>query len=91
MPVSTARIGLTLVFITASAAGLSYLRAAGPARDAKILNQYQLPPTSLTNFGYTQAELNIAAPVGLTVDDQPAVGSGLIALGGGHYLGITDR
>ena len=91
MPISTVRIGLTLVFITTSAAGLSYLGAAGPARNAKILNQYQLPPTSLTSFGYTQAELNAAAPLGLTVDDQPAIGSGLIALGGGRYLGITDR
>jgi hypothetical protein len=88
MHTSTARIGLTLVFVAASAVGISHIQAD---RGAKALHRFELPPTSLTNFGYTQAELDLAAPFGLTVDDQPAIGSGLILLQGNEYLGITDR
>jgi hypothetical protein len=74
--------------VAASAAGLSHLQAE---RGSQLLRQFELPPTSLTNFGYTQLELDAAAPNGLTVDDQPAIGSGLIWLGDDQYLGITDR
>jgi hypothetical protein len=72
-------------------AGALLVAAGGPSRGAALLRQFALPPTSLTRFGYTQAQLDAALPNGLTVDDQPAIGSGLIALDGGRYLGITDR
>jgi hypothetical protein len=94
MHISVSRIGFTLIVVAACAAGLVHLPAAsaeGPARGAKLLRMFELAPTSLTNFGYTQSELNAAAPNGLVVDDQPAIGSGLISLGGNQYLGITDR
>ena len=86
------RITLTLGLGLVCATGLSTVGAAGdPSRGAALLRWFELPPTSLTLFGYTQAQLNAARPLGLTVDNQPAIGSGLIALGGGHHLGITDR
>ena len=89
---SVARIGLTVVIGVVCAVGFSPVGAAkDPSRGAKLLHQFELPPTSLTLFGYTQALLDAALPQGLTVDDQPAIGSGLISLGGTHYLGITDR
>ena len=81
-----------LIVLAASAAGVVHLRAADcPARGATLLARFELAATSLTNFGYTQAELDAAEGDGLTVDDQPAIGSGLISLGGNEYLGITDR
>ena len=86
------RTVLTFVIGVVCVSGLSFAVAAGgPSRGAALLRQFELPPTSLTLFGYTQQQLDAAIPNGLTVDDQPAIGSGLIALGGGHYLGITDR
>ena len=92
MHTSKTRIGLALVVVAACAAGVVHLRAAGgPERGAKLLALFGLAPTSLTNFGYTQTELDLAAGDGLVVDDQPAIGSGLISLGGNQYLGITDR
>ena len=45
----------------------------------------------MTTFGYSQAELDAAEPHGLISFDRPAIGSGLVALGGAWYLGITDR
>lgn len=89
---SAIRIALTIVIALVCAVGLSQVgTAGGPSRGAAILQQFELPPTSLTLFGYPQGQLDTARTHGLTVDDQPAIGSGLIALGGGHYLGITDR
>ena len=81
-----------LVVVAACAAGVVHLRAAGgPGNGAKLLALFELAPISLTNFGYTQSELDTAAGNGLIVDDQPAIGSGLISMGGNEYLGITDR
>src|SRR5688572_24863091 len=88
---SSRRTGLPFVIGVVSVTGLSLVAAGGASRGAALLRQFELPATSLTLFGYTQAQLDAAIPNGLTVDDQPAIGSGLIALGGGHYLGITDR
>jgi hypothetical protein len=61
------------------------------ARASKLLQQFALGPTSLVEFGYSQSELNTAATHGLTSLDHPAIGSGLVALGGTHFIGITDR
>src|SRR5688500_18736990 len=88
---STIFLGLTVVIGVICAVGSSLVGAASDSRGATLLQRFELPPTSLTLFGYTQAQLDAAQPHGLTVDDQPAIGSGLIALGGGHYLAITDR
>ena len=88
---SSRRTGLPFGIGVVSVTGHSLVAAGGASRGAALLRQFELPATSLTLFGYTQAQLDAAIPNGLTVDDQPAIGSGLIALGGGHYLGITDR
>jgi len=91
-PASVTRLALVVLIALASAASVSHVGAAGgPSRDATILHQFELPPTSLTLFGYSQTSLDAAKPFGLTVDNQPAIGSGLIALGGNHYMSITDR
>ena len=78
---------LTSFTILASTA----LQAAPNGRDAKVLHAYQLTPTSLEVFGYTAAEIADAQARGLAVTDQPAIGSGLERIHGGHYLGVTDR
>lgn len=64
---------------------------AGDARGPVVLHDYILVPTSLELFGYSAAEIAAAQALGLTVTDQPAIGSGLQRLNGNHYLGVTDR
>jgi alkaline phosphatase len=66
---------------------------AAPAggRSAQIIHTYTLSSYSLLNFGYTQAELDIAQANGLTTTDHPAIGSGLQRLAGNYYISITDR
>ena len=65
--------------------------AAPPGgRAAKILHEFTLPPFSLSNFGYSSAELTAAAANG-AVTDSPGIGSGLQQLNGNHYLSVTDR
>src|SRR5437867_3519675 len=61
----------------------------GPA--AQIIHTYTLPPYSLLNFGYSQAELDLAQANGLTTTDHPAIGSGLQRVAGNHYISTTDR
>ena len=58
---------------------------------AKILLSAILEPLSLTAFGYTQAELEASQKNGLKRTDLPAIGSGLVWLGGMEFMGITDR
>jgi alkaline phosphatase len=58
---------------------------------AKLVHKYTLPPFSLSNFGYTQSQLDAAKANGLTNTDLPAIGSGLQKLNGNHYLSVTDR
>ena len=58
---------------------------------AKILLTAALEPLSLTAFGYTSAELEAAQKNGLKRTDLPAIGSGLVWLGGMEFMGITDR
>jgi phytase-like protein len=79
--------------LAVSALALVPLSRAGHdhERPAKIIHEYTLPPYSLVNFGYTQAELDSAQANGLTTTDHPAIGSGLQHLGGNHYLSVTDR
>src|SRR5262245_43021054 len=62
-----------------------------PARAAEVIRSYELPPLSLTEFGYSQQELDDAAPSGLSSFDRPAIGSGLAHVQGNWFLGITDR
>ena len=58
---------------------------------SKILLSAALEPLSLTAFGYTQAQLEAAQKNGLKRTDLPAIGSGLVWLGGMEFMGITDR
>ncbi len=64
---------------------------ADSGRPPQVTHQYTLEPTSLETFGYTPAELSVAATFGLAVLDQPAIGSGVQRLRGNRYLGVTDR
>lgn len=64
--------------------------AQNPARRAKILHEYTLPPFSLEHFGYSAEELAAAQANG-AVADRPAIGSGLQRLLGNFYLSVTDR
>ena len=82
---------LCLLFVPLSA-GFILVSAVSVSTDgAKSIELSELPPFTLTNFGYTQSELDAAAPNGLIDDDNPAIGSGLVHLQGVSYLGITDR
>jgi hypothetical protein len=56
-----------------------------------VLHRYTLGPTSLEALGYSAAELADAQARGLTVTNQPALGSGLQRLAGKFFLGVTDR
>ena len=58
---------------------------------AKILFSAALEPLSLTAFGYTPSELEASQKNGLKRTDLPAIGSGLVWLGGMEFMGITDR
>ena len=49
---------------------------------AKILLSAALEPLSLTAFGYTPSELEASQKNGLKRTDLPAIGSGLVWLGG---------
>jgi hypothetical protein len=65
-------------------------RAENP-RPAAVVRDYTLVPTSMTDLGYSAAEIADAQARGLTVTDQPSIGSGLQRLLGNIYLGVTDR
>ena len=83
-----------LAVATASAICLfSSLQAlhAGQARGAKVLEEYTLPPFSLSEFGLTAEELATGQANGLTATDLPAIASGLQRLAGKHFVGVTDR
>src|ERR1051326_7917849 len=69
----------------------SSIPAPGGGPFAQVIDTYTLPSYSLLNFGYSQAELDIAQANGLTTTDHPAIGSGLQRLAGNHYISITDR
>ena len=60
-------------------------------RDAEVLHQFTLVPTSLAAFGYSAAEVAAAQGRGLAFTDLPAIGSGLQRLNDNHFLGVTDR
>src|SRR5687767_490944 len=81
----TAAVLALNVFVPSSSSGEE------PARAASILHHYTLPPLSLTNLGYTEAELISAQANGLPATDLPAPGSGIQWLGGNYYVGVSDR
>ncbi|WP_291426581.1 esterase-like activity of phytase family protein [Deinococcus sp.] len=58
---------------------------------AKVISQASLPATSITAFGYTAEQVTKAKTNGLRTTELPAIGSGLLLLPGGDFLGITDR
>ncbi|RJF75652.1 esterase-like activity of phytase family protein [Deinococcus cavernae] len=57
----------------------------------KVIAEASLPATSLTAFGYTAEQVAKAKTNGLRTTDLPAIGSGLLMLPDGDFLGITDR
>ena len=73
------------------AAGSLIVHSVSAAPPAKIIHEYSLPSFSLELFGYSPQELADAQANGLTATDRPAIGSGLQALNGNHYLSVTDR
>jgi alkaline phosphatase len=83
-------------FAGAAALALSFFLSpaalqTSEARDARVLEQYELPPFSLSNFGLTDDELATGLANGLTYADSPAIASGLQRLAGKHFVGVTDR
>jgi alkaline phosphatase len=79
---TTAALALIAVAVTSS---------AEHGRSAKVLGEYTLPPFSLGNFGYSDAQLATALANGLPRIDLPAIGSGLQQFAGNHFVGISDR
>ncbi|MHA0035421.1 esterase-like activity of phytase family protein [Deinococcus sp. PESE-13] len=57
----------------------------------KVLQEASLPATRLTALGYSEAQVAAAQNNGLRTPDLPALGSGLVLLPGGEFMGITDR
>ncbi|GAA6755737.1 esterase-like activity of phytase family protein [Thermus thalpophilus] len=54
---------------------------------------YTLPPTPIQTLNphLSPEEVEAASRKGWPVTDRPAIGSGLFYLGGGRFLGVTDR
>ena len=69
------------------------LYPSGPTADGrvKVLAEASLPATDLAVMGYTAAQLSQARANGLRSTTLPAIGSGLLVLPGGEFMGITDR
>ncbi|HZJ17094.1 MAG TPA: esterase-like activity of phytase family protein [Chthoniobacteraceae bacterium] len=61
------------------------------AQPVKIIHEYQLPPTSYVDLGYTQEQVDDAAANGLAFTDRPGLASGLERLAGNHFLSVSDR
>lgn len=57
----------------------------------KVIAEASLPATSLSTFGYSAEQVAQAKANGLRTTEQPAIGSGLLMLPDGTFLGITDR
>ncbi|WP_318774258.1 esterase-like activity of phytase family protein [Thermus sp.] len=75
---------------------LALLGAQGQAPgagEAQVVGPYALPPTPIRalNPHLREAEVQEALRRGWPVADRPAIGSGLAYLGGGRFLGLTDR
>ena len=73
---------------TLALAALAVTAQAGPV---KIIHEYELPPLSYTELGYTQEQVDHAAANGLTFTDRPGIASGLQHLVGGYFLSVCDR
>jgi alkaline phosphatase len=61
------------------------------AQSVKIVHQYELPPLSYVDLGYTQEQVDQAAANGLAFTDRPGIASGLQQLTGDHFLSVSDR
>ena len=61
------------------------------AQPVKIIHEYELPPLSYVDLGYTQEQVDHAAANGLTYTDRPGIASGLQRLAGNHFLSVCDR
>ncbi|OLV19151.1 Alkaline phosphatase [Deinococcus marmoris] len=57
----------------------------------RVIAEASLPPTDLTALGYSAAQVARAKANGLPNTALPAIGSGLLVLPNGEFLGITDR
>lgn len=77
--------------LCATALALAALAATVQAESAKITHQFELPPFSYTELGYTQEQIDEAAGNGLAYTDRPGIASGLQQLVGGTFLAVTDR
>lgn len=91
-----AALGLSAALSLASCNLLGNPDAAYPTTPTadgkvKVIAEASLPATSLTAFGYTEAQVAQANKNGLRTTTLPAIGSGLTVLPGGDFLGITDR
>ena len=74
-------------------AALAFAAFSAPAQaqSAKIIRQYQLPPLSYVDLGYTQQQVDQAFINGLAFTERPGIASGLERLDGNHFLSVTDR
>jgi alkaline phosphatase len=70
---------------------LAALAVTAQAQPVKIIREYQLPPTSYVDLGYTQEQIDAAAANGLAYTDRPGIASGLQRLTGNHFLTVCDR
>jgi hypothetical protein len=81
-----------LAALSAAVLGLVvFVRSGDQPRATVVVHEFELPRLSLSAFGYEQAELDTAVPRGLIAQDRPGFGSGLVALSGNRFIGITDR
>jgi alkaline phosphatase len=65
--------------------------ALARAQSVKIIHQYELPPLSYVELGYTQEQVDQAAANGLAFTERPGIASGLQRLAGNHLVSVTDR
>ncbi|GLV48475.1 hypothetical protein TJA_16280 [Thermus sp. LT1-2-5] len=63
------------------------------AQGTSVTGVYTLPPTPIQvlNPHLSQEEVEAASRKGWPVSDRPGLGSGLFYLGGGRFVGVTDR
>src|SRR6187401_403514 len=77
--------------IGAALATLAATAIVAQAQPVQIVQQFQLPPLSYVDLGYTQEQVDQAVANGLAFTDRPGLASGLQRLVGNHFLSVSDR
>ena len=65
--------------------------AIAQGNPVRIIHQFELPPLSYVDLGYTQEQVDQAVANGLAYADRPGLASGLQLVAGNHYITVSDR